>query len=281
VAYPTTHNAMSNRQEHWLVPNQNYSISQQLNDGIRGLMLDVHPLWGKPYLMHSTPLLGAKKLVEGLVEIRQFLETHPWEVVTLIFETNVHAAQMAETFEQAQLGPYLYAHAKGQPFPTLREMVLSNRRLVVFTDFEGGQFPWYHAVWEYCVETPWKAKKPSDLDSRRNRGQPQNELVILNHFLTHPTSSPRLAKQVNQNPFFLTRVERFVQETRRFPNFITVDYYDLGELFEVVDTINGLPWTQRRHSAPRHEVLQNNTAPDGTPLRAEDLLTPELTPSTQ
>lgn len=279
VAYPTTHNSMSNRQEHWLVPNQNFNITRQLNDGIRALMLDVHSIFGRSYLAHGSPVLGYKPLVAGLAEIRQFLVTHPHEIVTLILENRAPPAEIAQAMAEAGLGPYLYAHVPGQPFPTLREMVLSGKRLVLFTDRGGGVYPWMHALWDYCVETPWKAKKPTELTSQRNRGDARNPLFIVNHFLTWPVASTRLAHQVNHNPFLGSRVQRFVQETGRLPNFIVVDYYDIGNLFEVVDTINGLPWTQRRTTLAGPPAAADEN-PFGPPRTAAEALTAELVPNT-
>jgi len=37
IAHPTTHNAMSNAEEGWLGPNQNFSITHQLEDGVRAV----------------------------------------------------------------------------------------------------------------------------------------------------------------------------------------------------------------------------------------------------
>jgi hypothetical protein len=276
VAYPTTHNAMSCREEHWLLPNQNYGIAHQLTDGVRAMMLDVHYFLGKTYLAHGSALFGRKLLVDGLGEVRQFMDSHPCEVITLIFESRVRAADVAAAFQAAGLMPYLFTHALGQPYPTLKEMVQSNQRLVVFTDREGGAYPWYHAMWDYCVETPWKAKRPSGLTNRSQRGDQRNELCIVNHFLTAPTASPRLAAQVNFNPFFQQRVENFVRQTRRMPNFVVVDYYDIGALFEVVDTLNGLPWPQRRHGQLRPTVQPTMFEENGNSLKAEEALSPDL-----
>jgi len=246
VAYATTHNAMSNRQEHWLAPNQNFNLSRQLNDGVRALMLDLHYFLGRVYLAHGNVLWGHKSLADGCRDIRLFLDSHPAEVLTLILESRVRPGDIAAAFNESGLTPYLYAHQPGQPFPTLRMMIAAGKRLVVFTDQGGGAYPWLHPLWSYCVETPWKAKRPEDLNSHKERGDERNPLLIANHFLTYPVASPRLAHQVNHNPFFMTRMQRLTQETGRIPNFIVVDYYDIGNLFEVVDTVNGLPWTQRR-----------------------------------
>jgi len=43
ITFPATHNAMSAAEEPgWFLPNQRYGIERQLNDGIRGLLIDTH-----------------------------------------------------------------------------------------------------------------------------------------------------------------------------------------------------------------------------------------------
>ena len=41
VAYLTTHNAFNSDEDGLLFPNQSNNIASQLNDGVRGLMIDV------------------------------------------------------------------------------------------------------------------------------------------------------------------------------------------------------------------------------------------------
>jgi hypothetical protein len=45
---------------------------------------------------------------------------------------------------------------------------------------------------------------------------------------------------VNHNPLFIDRAEQCLSESGRLPNFVTVDYYDIGDLFPVVQSLNGL-----------------------------------------
>jgi len=48
---------------------------------------------------------------------------------------------------------------------------------------------------------------------------------------------------VNANPFFITRALNCQNQTNKFPNFVTVDYYELGDGLAVVDQLNGLTAT--------------------------------------
>ncbi len=43
---------------------------------------------------------------------------------------------------------------------------------------------------------------------------------------------------VNHNPLFIDRALQCQLESGRLPNFVTVDYYDIGDLFAVVDELN-------------------------------------------
>jgi hypothetical protein len=239
LAYATTHNAMSNSDERWVFPNQRHGITRQLQDGVRGLMLDVHYDEGKPFLVHGKAALGKKPLADGLAEITGFLAANPDEIVTVIFECYVKADDVKSAFDEAKLLRFAHIQKQGQHWPTVGEMRKANHRLVVFTDRDGGAFPWYHDVWAFCCDTDWDNKKPEDFSSKVRRGKKSNELFILNHFLTNPLPSPRYAEQVNKNPFLIDRVRRFMAETDRTPNFITVDFYDIGDVLDVVSTVNG------------------------------------------
>ncbi len=238
VAFVTTHNAMSNRDERWIMPNQTHNISRQLRDGVRGLMLDIHYDDGQVYLAHGKPALGRKLLVDGLKEIGTFLDEDKEAIVTIIFESYVKADDVRAAFTAAGLEEHAHVQPAGKPWPTLAEMIRNNRRLVVFTDREGGAFPWYHDVWKYCWDTDWANRRSEDFSSKLKRGRQENQLFILNHFLTNPFPSPKFAEEVNRNPFFAERIRKVIAETGRRPNFVTVDFYEIGDVQDVVAELN-------------------------------------------
>lgn len=239
VAYATTHNAMSNADEGWIVPNQQHGITRQLEDGIRGLMLDTHYDGGVAHLCHAICQIGKEPLVSGLLKIRRYLDLHPQEVVSIIFEAYISEADTAAAFAAAGLLPMVHAQPVASPWPTLRQLIDAETRLVVFTD-ERGVLPWHHYVWDYASETPFSFETPAQLSCAPNRGNPSHPLFILNHFLTQTVGRPDLAEQINYNPLFIDRALACETSRSRLPNFVTVDYYDIGDVFPVTAELNGV-----------------------------------------
>jgi hypothetical protein len=241
VVYPTTHNAMSNQADGWTYPNQYLGIARQLDDGVRGLMLDTHQYDGQIQLCHSLCPLGNLPLVDGLDLIRDFLERNRGEVVTIIFEAHTDAEAHAEAFAAAGLERLVHTQAADEPWPTLRELIDADRRLVVFTDDDGvGAYGWYMNVWTHAWETPFAARTVDDFTCDPGRGDPENRLFIFNHFLTETFAVPEEAPAVNANPFLIDRARACMDASGSLPNFVTVDFYSVGDLFEAVRMLNGL-----------------------------------------
>ena len=177
-------------------------------------------------------------MTEALVELKLFLDEHPNDVIIMIFESYVSAEMMRDTYEEAGLLSYLYAHTQGEPWPTLNQLTSSKTPLVLFTDAGGGVFPWHHDVWTYAFETPYAAESPETLSCELNRGDPANPFFILPHFLTAPLAAPELADQINHNPFFEERVNECAQYWEHTPTIIQVDFYSVGDVFDVVGELN-------------------------------------------
>lgn len=249
VSYATTHNAFNHAygQGQYLFPNQQWPVGRQLEDGVRALMLDVHEYngfnpahEGEIWVCHSVCWAGGEPLIDVLGVIRAFLDSHPYEVVTIIFENYVEAPAVVSAFDWSGLTPYAYALPAGASWPTLGELISANKRLVVFTDSYGGSPSWLMPVWDHAVEVNYSYQHRSDMTCAYNRGNPNNSLFIFNHFLTYPLGARRLAFQVNFNPFLINRANQCWAETGKLPNFVTLDFYDLGDLFETVDSLNGV-----------------------------------------
>tara|TARA_B100000809_G_C15016042_1_gene486707 strand:- start:152 stop:1105 length:954 start_codon:yes stop_codon:yes gene_type:complete len=247
VAYLTTHNAFNSDEDGLFFPNQTYNIASQLNYGVRGLMIDVYnDLFGTPVAYHSIIALGYIPLSDIFNDIKTFLDNNSNEIVTIILECYVTANDIEDEINQSGLSNYLYTHNSG--WPTLQNMINNNNRLVIFTDVDDASSSqsWYHYVWEYAVETHYSVGNINDFTCDFNRGDSVNDLFIFNHFVTDGTLGYGLyneSNDVNANPFFITRALDCQTQTNKFPNFVTVDYYELGDGLAVVDQLNGLTVT--------------------------------------
>jgi len=248
VVFATTHNAMSNAEEGWLAPNQHFSLVRQLDDGVRGFMLDLHPyngedpaLQGQLALCHGPCSLGSELIGSGLRKFRAFLAARPHEVLVLILQDHdVPEMAIASALQAAGLLAQCHAQPLGQPWPTLRELIASGRRIVVLSEAETGKAPWNHAYGKYLFDTPYAAKTAADFSCEVLRGQPGNSLFLVNHFLTNPLANARYAEQVNHNPLLQERVATCQKVRQRQVNFIAVDFYDIGDLLPLVAALNAV-----------------------------------------
>jgi hypothetical protein len=238
VAFACTHNAMSSEEDGWWGPNQLYNIPTQLEDGVRAFMLDTHYDEEAAFLCHGLCALGKRPLADGLADLTSFLESDPNQVLTIIFESYISAEDTRQAFADSGLLEWVYAHPAGEPWPTLQELIGNHTTVVVFTDSGGGTYPWYHPVWDHAWETHYSNVGPDDFTCEPNRGNPENPLFIFNHFLTDPLAKPELAELVNYNPFFLERALECHNQSGRMPNFVTIDFYSIGDVMEVVEELN-------------------------------------------
>ena len=246
VSFLTTHNSYNSKENGFKFPNQGWSITKQLNNGVRALMLDVYDESGQLEVYHGSRILGSIPFIEILKEINIFMTENENEIVTIILECYASSDQVTTDFENSGLSKYLYTKTITEEWQTLEQMIIDNSRLVVFSDkndSHAGQ-EWYHYIWDYAVETHYSNNKIEDFNCDFNRGidnASNKDLFILNHFLTTSVTgvgSTNKSKEANANPFFIERVRKCQLETGKFPNFITVDFLNLGSCSEVVDIIN-------------------------------------------
>lgn len=236
VVFPTTHNSFAAEDDQFVAANQYSGVAKQLADGVRGLMLDTYWFEDDVWLCHGPCSIGRRRFVDTLGDLRTFLEAHPREVVALLIQDDATPDQTAQAFESAGLLSRLYAHSLGTPWPTLGELVASDRRIVVFAEASGGAPAWYHALYAHAWDNPYAAETTEDFDCTVGRGKAGAPLFLLNHFLTNPVASATLA--TDANAVISAHVARCESEVGRLPTFVAVDYYEVGELLPIVRGLN-------------------------------------------
>lgn len=248
VSFACTHNAYnySNETTNFVLPNQSQSIQQQLDNGVRALMLDVYYHEDKEnvLLYHGTSLAGTNLLANELKIIKSYLTDNPTEIVTLILECYVEFVDFKKEIESNELMPFLYHPKQSGEWPILQEMIDANERLIILTDIKDDTADdWYIYVWDVAFETHYSNKSRADFSCNPNRGDETNDLFIFNHFITHAVLGTGLIDSslvINQYDYLLDRLTECQTQHSQLPNFVTVDFYNRGNVIEVVNYLNSL-----------------------------------------
>ena len=298
VVLPATHNAMSAPLKGWFSSEQDRSIGGQLEDGIRGLLLDTHyadnlgngrvrtyfpnkrslglikdqdgvsdqsfaaalrireriGFRGKGrrgmYLCHTFCELGATALATGLGDVHDFLVTHPTDIVVIVNQDYITPRDFVDAVGKAGLTPYVLTPPAGADWPTLRQMIESDHRLVLLAENRAGAAPWYQPVYKRLTqETPYTfgraslltAKADLPASCKANRGPSSAPLFLINHWVsTDPVPKPSDADKVNAYKPLLARARACQRLRHHLPNLLAVNFYKRGDLFRVVDTLNGV-----------------------------------------
>jgi hypothetical protein len=197
------------------------------------------------WLCHGFCEVGAVSFESGLREIADFMVSHPDEVVVLVIQDEGPSAKdIAEAMDVSGLTPFAYRGAVTPPWPTLREMIETNQRLVVLTENSphDPSVPFIHNAYDVMQETPFHFSRASEFSCAANRGASTNSLFLINHWIdTTPAPRPSNAAKVNAYDVLLGRAEECEQERGLQPNVLAVDFYGRGDLMKVVDTLNRIP----------------------------------------
>jgi hypothetical protein len=258
VSQVCTHNAMSNVVDGFVfpTPNQTQGLTRQLDDGVRCLMLDTYWHEGEASLCHGAcGIWGVRPLQDGLVEVREWLESHPTDILTFILEAYLDEAQTRQALTAAGLDPFLYRHAGiGTPWPTYGEMIDANERLVVFTDDADSTEAW-HLDWRtHGWETPFNDESFSCVPGRGDPTAAEHPIFILNHYtLCGGGGCPENALVNNaldgllERAFACSETEMSHNPFGQIPTFVNVDHYDVprsggdpevADVFEAVEALN-------------------------------------------
>jgi hypothetical protein len=192
------------------------------------------------YLCHGFCELGATDLDQTFKRIDSFLDENRNEVLVLVIEDYVEPRDLVEEFKRSGLEEHVYKGPADPPWPTLREMIADDERVLVMAENKRDGADWYHPAFELMQETPYTFKRPSQMSCGPNRGQHANSLFLVNHWIdTSPSPRASIAKVVNAYGFLLRRA-RTCERERQFPNLLAVDFYQQGDLQRVVDRLNGV-----------------------------------------
>lgn len=202
------------------------------------------------YLCHTFCEVGARLLRDELVAMRDFLLANPHQVLVVIVQNEgVGPEEFAEVVEDSGLAPMVY-RGSVEEWPTLGEMIRDNERVVFMSEKPPFDVvDWNHEAYAITKETPYSFNHPNQLTNdqklaascRPNRGPEDADFFLLNHWIdTSPTPRPSNARIVNAYRPLLRRARECERIRGQRVNLVAVDFWRSGDLFAVVDTLNGV-----------------------------------------
>ncbi|KAF9481650.1 PLC-like phosphodiesterase [Pholiota conissans] len=244
--------------------NQDQSITQQLNDGIRMLQMQAHNQNGVIRLCHtSCSLFDGGSLQDYLTLVKQWLDANPNEVLSLLIVNidNLPPANYDTVFKAVGLDAVSYAPSSSPiaqtSWPTLGSMIDSGKRLLTFLDNAADltAVPYLMDEFSNIWETEFNVVDPSfNCDVNRTHStDPTTQMFLINHFLDKIVLGvpvPFVAQLNVTNAAsgagsLGAQVDTCKAAHGRAPNFLLVDFYEYGagSVFQVAAGINGVTYS--------------------------------------
>lgn len=253
---------------------QYFNATMALDAGFRLLQAQTQNKNGAVQLCHtSCDLLDAGPLGGWLGDIKTWMDGHPDEVVTLLLVNggNQDAAAFGSVFQGAGLDKYGYTPT-GNGWPTLQEMISSNKRLVTFiASITANQaYPYLLPEFQHVFETHYEVTSLSGFNCTLDRppsagtasaALSQGLLPLMNHFAYNAlggsimvpnagdidtTNSP----STSETGALGRHAQTCQGEWARAPSFILVDFWNRGPAIETADKLNGVQAAVGRVDGP-------------------------------
>ncbi|OBZ68413.1 hypothetical protein A0H81_11684 [Grifola frondosa] len=246
-----------------LAANQDYNVTQQLNDGVRMLQLQAHNSSGVIELCHtSCILLDGGTLEDYLTKVKTWMDSNPNDVVSLLIvnSDNLAPSLYNAVFQSAGIDTLAYSPSQASlpasSWPTLGSLIDSGKRLVAFltTTANFTSVPYLIDEFSNMWETAYDLTDATAFDCNVNRsnGDTTTQMFLINHFLDTIVAgfpAPDSAQANTTNAVsgvgsLGQQVETCVAQYGKNPNFMLVDFYEYGNgsVFQVAATANGVTY---------------------------------------
>ncbi len=256
--FAETHNSFATSDDGVYYPASNHDtgLDAQWNGGIRAFMLDTHHRsdtetdqddiafchGSNDALIHPC-LYSEVDAFVWLEQLRTFMDSDSNQIVTLLLENYVPSSHLEYLFNQTGMLERAYVHQIGDTWPTLGEMILSNRTLVIFWDgSDDSSYPWLHHAWTHSWDTPYGESDESEMSCQVGRGNGDQPVWHLNNWLSNAfgLSDPLRAESVNNYESLRQRALGCWEEVGNRPTFIAVDWWEDGDVVSVVESLNSV-----------------------------------------
>ena len=177
--------------------NQALRVTDQLNDGVRMLQGQTRWVNNTIFYCHSScNLLNAGTAEEYFTNITQWIATHPYDVVSILIGNAdfVGVGNYTQPIEASGLARWAYTPPKvpmgTDDWPTLSELILTQKRAVIFMDYNANQtqVPYILDEFSQIWETPFSPTNDSfpctqERPPGLNRADAEQRMYLANHNL--------------------------------------------------------------------------------------------------
>jgi hypothetical protein len=205
---------------------------------------------------------GAPTLESFLREIKAFLDTHPHEVITVLLNDFVEDNKAVEdVFEKTGLLPYAYVQDRETQWPTLRELIASGKRLIVFSDDSKAAEESPHLLnsrsfftsrWnvgyafssaKLFIDTDTPLKAFGDFDRPISADSVDNQILEFHNIVTPGIAGSREeAAKINKKSVMGPLLKRVVKAAQHPLAWVHIDFYQVpkNEASAVIAELNGV-----------------------------------------
>ncbi len=181
VTLISTHNSFNNRSDGYAVPNDWYSMTDQLRLGARSLLLDLHWFKDQLRLCHGTSdhigCAGFDRFyTNGIKEIGEWLDANPGEVIFVVIEdrSNGHDNYVNDpiakyfgdrVFKPGDVATLGLPDPRTQRWPTIHEMRDKSEQVIIISpDDHSGEW-----IWHDTFTNPFTSSKADNFEHDGSR----------------------------------------------------------------------------------------------------------------
>lgn len=267
-----SHNAFANSEEGWMVGAQGRSIVEQLDAGVRMLMLDV---WSCMSVFGSQvvyahgdctltraqmyPLSPWIRFEDSLRQIGEWLRRNPSEILTVALEQRVYdKVKLWGAIERSGVEPLIFFADRpnsgpggswevgASGWPPLGWMRSADKRLVLFSDhikgmgYEEDGLPY---LWRWCVENAYGGASRNPNCNKRGESEEisRTDRLFIQNYQGSSWETWADYDEINESDLILSHVHICQVEHNRLPNVIAVDWAEFGNAggpLRAVDKVN-------------------------------------------
>ncbi|RFU77979.1 hypothetical protein TARUN_4253 [Trichoderma arundinaceum] len=256
--------------------NQELPVKTQLDDGVRFLQAQMQfPANSSvPHFCHTTcDLLDAGPITDWLSQVMEWVDAHPYDVVTVLLENGNYSdpSIYVPYIEQTGILKYTFVPTVFpmgvEDWPTLENMIIHGNRVVMFLDYKANQtaYPWLMDEFSQMWETPFDpvdrtfpctVQRPPDLSTEAA----VDRLYLMNHNLNAEFNvfnlellvpAVSLLNETNSAEGYGSlglAANNCRADWGRAPNVLNVDYYNYGappgSVFEAAARVNNVTYNR-------------------------------------